>query len=313
MAPRADVRRTTPSGDARRDGITLLEVLVACGILVVGLASLASIMPAAGSRLAQASVEDRAGAMAANAYADILNRGLVSHRIFSDASKACSFGAGIDLTSPDLQASAAVGRSLAGPSAALVTWLDPTRGFVSEDDLVYTVSGTADTPNNQFLAASSGPREYRTGVCWGAVVAPTTYPAAAGSEAVLSVAVFSKAGDSKPLQLQGTAGSNLFQFDTSRTAAEDERDRKTLLPGCSFVLALPLAAADPPRFLKITSSWTNPGPGVVEDVTQRQSFVVLDLDPLVTARAKYVDSSGILTVIAFENLIRVDQYTLPLD
>jgi Tfp pilus assembly protein PilV len=68
-----------------RAGVTLLEVLVACGILVVGLASVASILPAAGTRLAQATLEDRAGTAAANAYADIVNRGLVAADIFGSS------------------------------------------------------------------------------------------------------------------------------------------------------------------------------------------------------------------------------------
>jgi hypothetical protein len=41
-------------------------VLVACGVLVIGLASLASVMPAAGYRLAQATIEDRSGVAAAH-------------------------------------------------------------------------------------------------------------------------------------------------------------------------------------------------------------------------------------------------------
>jgi Tfp pilus assembly protein PilV len=78
-----------------RAGITLLEVLVACGILVIGLSSIAALLPAAGSRLAQATQADRAGIMSAHAYADVVNRGLLGADLFSSGTKACVFGKGL--------------------------------------------------------------------------------------------------------------------------------------------------------------------------------------------------------------------------
>jgi len=44
-----------------RNGITLMEVLIAIGILAVGLSSVAALMPAAGSQAKKAVVADRAG------------------------------------------------------------------------------------------------------------------------------------------------------------------------------------------------------------------------------------------------------------
>ncbi|MBM4058212.1 MAG: hypothetical protein FJ275_08255, partial [Planctomycetes bacterium] len=59
----------TASSDHARAGMTLLEVLVACGILVMGLASVAAMLPAAGARLAEATAIDRAGTLSANCFA----------------------------------------------------------------------------------------------------------------------------------------------------------------------------------------------------------------------------------------------------
>ena len=63
--------RRLPVAKTARAGFSLLEVLVACGILVVGLASIAAILPAAGSRLSEAAAQDRAVAAAAVAMSEI--------------------------------------------------------------------------------------------------------------------------------------------------------------------------------------------------------------------------------------------------
>ncbi len=59
---------------ACREGFTILEVLISAGIMVIGLACVASLLPAAAQRMSQAVSEDRAGTLAANAYADITAR-----------------------------------------------------------------------------------------------------------------------------------------------------------------------------------------------------------------------------------------------
>lgn len=293
-----------PHLPAERSGITLLEVLVACGVLVVGLASLASVMPAAGFRLAQATVEDRSGVAAANAYAEVMTRNLASAELFSDKNKACYLGTGLDFSTTMFQGSTPASNVLASATTSLLQRIDSSRGFVLEDDLVYVPPVTTDTPSNSFLNAGAGPREYRQGICWGALLAPAVFPAAAGGEAVLGIATFSKPGDSKLIRLTGTAGSPLFTYASGTGMAEDEQVRKQFLPGCSYVLALPVSAGTSPRWLKITSSWTAPGPGT--------SFVVLDTVPLGTMTPQFIGSNG-LFVIAFENLIRVDQYLVSLD
>lgn len=67
---------TTPSG--LRAGFSLLEVLVACGILAVALGSIAAMLPAAGARLAEAAAQDRAAAAVAAAMAELQARNMVT-------------------------------------------------------------------------------------------------------------------------------------------------------------------------------------------------------------------------------------------
>jgi len=60
-----------------RRGITLLEVLIAIGILAIGLTSVVALVPAGKSQAARAVVLDRASVLAANALADAATFGLL--------------------------------------------------------------------------------------------------------------------------------------------------------------------------------------------------------------------------------------------
>ena len=283
-----------------RAGVTLLEVLVACGILVVGLASVASILPAAGTRLAQATLEDRVGTAAANAYADIVNRGLVAADIFgSGTTKSAAFGQTLPALATAASSSNFIVSSYAAAPTLALARLDDSRTTFLEDDLVYQPAGLADTPVSSFFSGTS-PREFKSGVCWGAMLAPDSFPAAPGVVATLSVAVFRKPGDIASLVLTGTG---VYQCSPADSATA-EIFRKQYLPGCGYVLALPTTASATPKWIKITSSWIASGTGPVN--------VVLDLFPLGSGTANLI-SSGSMQVVAFENLQRVDQYPVALE
>lgn len=58
------------------EGITLLEVLISMGILAVGLVSVLALIPAGGTFLRKASVDDRAAALIPNAFATMKAAGL---------------------------------------------------------------------------------------------------------------------------------------------------------------------------------------------------------------------------------------------
>jgi len=319
------MNRHAPLPDTpRRAGITLLEVLVACGILVIGLASLASVLPAAGSRLAQASVEDRAGVAAANAYAECVARGLITSDIFVSSTRACVFGRGFEELVDQIDPASRRPRNrtlIASTTAAILqpkplpflTRIDEIRGFTLEDDLLFPASA-ADTPLNGFVmsgAQVAGHRLSRPGVCWGAMLAPVSGTAVAGAEATLSIAVFRKeCEETASLLLTATSGplyvvaSGTTVSAAGQTAYAAPADiaavRKQFVPGCGYVLMLPAAGGPTPRmpkWVRVTSSWTSNAP-------QEVAYVALDLDSTAPAA---------MTVIAFENLVRVDQYTVTLD
>jgi len=75
-----------------RGGTTLLEVLVACGILIIGLASVAALLPAAASLMAEASRLDRAANLATNAVADLRFNGFLRAASFTQQVKTLVFG-----------------------------------------------------------------------------------------------------------------------------------------------------------------------------------------------------------------------------
>lgn len=302
-----------------RAGLSLLEVLVACGILVIGLTSIAAILPAAGSRLSQASQADRGGTLAANAYAEMVNRGLIAADLFfvSGTSptltgtipiRTCFLG-GVLQAVPSVSVTAA-SVSVTGSSAMLSGTanvnlrINPTRGFVLEDDLVFGAGTAAETPTNQFVSGTTSIRAYNEGVCWGAMLA-CTGSATPGVPATLAIAIFKKeSGPPAGLVLTGPAGTNMLQFTTGSTnGLLDEATRKQFLQPCSYVLAV----TNPPQWLRVNASWTMPGPTVsgTENTGGRRSYVVLDRNPIASGTA--------LPVVGFDQLLRVDQYSVTLD
>jgi type II secretory pathway pseudopilin PulG len=287
-------RSMPPAVRPPRAGISLLEVLVSCGILIVGLTSLAAVLPAAGARLAQATLEDRAGTLAENAYAEAISRGLASRSILVSDTQACVFGVMLEKLVPDPPAKRGKGRksnrtvSIDSRITAtgtipptLFQRIDDDRGFYLEDELTFQMPTVTETPLNIFMnSGTSGPRESKKAICWGAMLAPI----AGTNEATLSIAIFRKEGDytETPILLTDE-GFPLFSV-----ADDDLRDR--YLKGCSFVLVL--VPDTLPIWAQVASSWTG--------------NVVLDVDPALVAGRS-------VAVIGFENLVRVDQYRVTLD
>ncbi|MDA1039179.1 MAG: prepilin-type N-terminal cleavage/methylation domain-containing protein [Planctomycetota bacterium] len=287
-----------------RSGFSLLEVLVASGILVVGLASVAALLPAAATRMHQAVVQDRAGALAANAYADIMARrgsGILSATNLAGGSFFPFGSSGIaDSLTTQLNLIAG-GNGMANPSDATKspTALFATSGSDSDnrDSIVYTPNG-GNLPFNIIAAGPNGAlteRDYSPEVCWLATLASSIASPPAGSIATLSIAIFkSPNADCIQLTLTNLNGSGVYTATDSTSSPVSDDDRRAYLGSCSYVLD---PNATPPKWCQITSSWTKKTPTGQTISTS----IILDPSPAGTS------------VLAFEYLVRVDTHSTRLD
>lgn len=319
---------------AGRSGFSLLEVLVACGILVVGLASIASILPAATARLREAATTDRAGSMAAAALAEFECRDLAFRDLFLVASgsflpahRAVMFGQVLPAV-PGVVVASGSSTIVALPAAGatqLARRIDTTsgdgnRGFFLEDELQFT-PGSGSAPLNVF---TSGIREFRRGVCWGAMIEP--YPwgtmpsgtAAPPMRAVrATIAVFRKPGAVQQMLLSGSAGG-VFRIAgspvamTSGTSLADDSVRKRFLAPCAPVLAVAQSGTNGPQWLTINSSWPQWAPGNDPQATLPASYGVVFRERG-SVYQSLISTSGTLQVIGFENIQGITQQTFTID
>ena len=263
-----------------RAGLSLLEVLVACGILVIGLASIAAMLPAAGSRFAQATQADRAVTVLANAYAEIVSARVAQSILISKAPLPVVFGVGFTNLSTGTS-------QVAG--ATSINDIDRISTYFLEDDLEYSLPSGAETPRNVFDPPGSGVRKFNPGICWGAMISAKS-PAKPGVAATLLIAVFKRdGGPPKPISL--TPANGVYRITS-------ESDLKTYLTGCSYVSALG-SGGTPPQWFRINSSWVQ-GPG--------------------DCRISFDNNGGLLEfagpspqVLGFEQLLLANQYAIRLE
>lgn len=286
-------------------GMTLMEVLIACGILVLGLSSIAALLPAAGARLGQANVEDRAGTLAANAYTDILTRGLVAADLFGDHTKSVAFGQGMSAATANLAT------QFEAPTAFLTQRIDPQRGFLLEDELLFAPPATAATPINEFL---QGRRSFKEAICWGATLVPESFPAAAaelpGTPARLSVAVFRKTPESFAIALEAFNGVYRMAPPNEAMAPPNELLRAKFLRSCSYVLVPFKDSTRGPRWFRITASWIAPIDPVTRQRADPNCYVIFDD----AGAEKFADFAGSApTIVGFDGIVRLDEYNVILE
>lgn len=284
---------------AGRRGLSLLEVLIACGVLALGLAGVAAILPAAGQRFGAATVADRARFVAVNAHAEMLNRGWVSATMCAAGSRAVVFGPVTITGAPGVVNVTPTGHAL------------PV--FASQDEISYGKSSTGQTvrkfwtsmtsftfygsrvdgdrkvfhtggPTNEFVN-TFGPRAYRDSLVWGATLVPSSPPASPGGNALLSVFVLRRVGGAGLVALTQRA-------DGTYTCTEAARIGN--LAACSAVLVVADASGNVrPTWVSVRASW--PG-GVALDSEA--------IDPAWRANS--------LGVIGFEGLVRVEHHLVTL-
>lgn len=266
-----------PLGD--RKGFTLLEVLVALGIIVGALAGIAALLPAAGSRLAEATDIDRAGTMAANAQAEIWNRGLTSASLWSGVdTPAIVFGEGLTSDGTSTVADPSIGVASA---AAVSSRIDPTTGFQLRD--VLQTTGTGDV-----VVTGTG---WEPGICWGCMLSSTAAPTAPGATVRMTTVVFRKpAPEVKQFTL--TPRSGVFDVGAGGDMASD---RRRFLAGCSWLLVV---GAGEPRWFQIASSWTANAAGQASGNPTGLSSLTLSGDDV---------PAGPLQAFGFDGLLRLDE------
>ena len=280
------------TGRPGRAGLSLLEVLIACGVLALGLGGVAALLPAAGQRFGAAIVADRARFVAANGHADMLSRGLASAAACPGNARAFVFG-------PALVGAASAAPT--GVAAGSLGGIDAGRCFVAEDDVAFEYQLTpvvggrmtgeravffTGGPQNVFNAGGLGPRRYRDSIVWGATIVPVTTPAQPGTAAVLSIVVLRRSGEPKRISLVRNADG---------TYQCPEADRLQRLTGCSSALVVAVGGADVarPAWVSVRASW----PG----------NVALDTEALAP---EWQGQS--LVVIGFEGVVRVEHHLVTL-
>ncbi len=294
----------------QRGGFSLLEVLVACGILVIGLTSVAAILPAAGARFAEAALYDRAAATANVGMSEVLLKNVASAKLFGTPpvqNVAVVFGEVLTKLVSGITPSPTGLRAPKFSTAGVADAVDPTtvfltslfdmgtsperRGFFLGDEVLYEaptasagttdVYGTGGLPVRSVAANAAGVKAFKRGVCWGAMVTP--YPwgvdPASMTQARVTVAVFKSSGEIKQIPLT-LVSPGVYKMTTA-----NEATRKKFLAGCSWALALPSTGA--PQWLAINSSWKS---GAAAYVSFRESSL---------------PSGSTLTVVGFEGLLNV--------
>ena len=294
----------------QRGGFSLLEVLVACGILVIGLTSVAAILPAAGARFAEAALYDRAAATANVGMSEVLLKNVASAKLFGTPpvqNVAVVFGEVLPKLVSGITPSPTGLRAPKFSTAGVADAVDPTtvfltslfdmgtsperRGFFLGDEVLYEaptasagttdVYGTGGLPVRSMAANAVGVKAFKRGVCWGAMVTPDPWGVDPFSmtQARVTVAVFKNSGEIKQIPLT-LVSPGVYKMTTA-----NEATRKKFLAGCSWALAIPSTGA--PQWLAINSSWKS---GAAAYVSFRESSL---------------PSGSTLTVVGFEGLLNV--------
>ena len=274
-----------------RTGITLLEVLVACGILVIGLASVAALLPAATSVLADATRIERAANLATNAVADLRFQGIPSATRFQGPVKTLVIGSMF----PDIPF---------GQNPFVKQVVSPT----PLDEQAY--GGAIITPLSQGVEIKKGMPAKATVVVFRQEDAdvtairlrayPSNQPASNPAAGIFTIE------DTAPTVAQ------LRPSVPSPSEAERRRfeaARKRFLPGCAWAAVIVDNAV---LWLHVGNSWaTYTKAGQTRaDKKVEQCFVSFS-DP--DAAADAADENSALTVYAFAGVLKLEEHIVTLE
>jgi type II secretory pathway pseudopilin PulG len=180
-----------------RAGITLVEVLIAIGIIAIGLTSVMSLIPAGKSEAGKAVVYDRAATMAMNGLNDAIAFGITrpdSFVVGSASATTVVFDPANVVTWPGVATAGTLKSAGVLIDAASGTGVNLAveRLFAQgRDDLVYNAPATADdTPSNAVVNGVRGFEGRMTSVFALTESDAGSAPLAAGDVATLSVVIF---------------------------------------------------------------------------------------------------------------------------
>jgi len=215
------MRTPSPNPAGGRSGITLLEVLIAIGILAIGLSSVVAIIPAARSQAARAVILDRAAALAANTLADAGTFGLLrsgtdtlfvsgaASVVVIDPEGTTLSGTGtVSYANVQPRATGLFGGGNAAPAAAQRAFLQ------SRDDVTASDPVTEDDPpNNQMI---DGVRGFK------GTMSSLLCLSGTGSEPDRASVVVFHRRDTTALKVTGTMSNSLLSFTppAGRTAGD---------------------------------------------------------------------------------------------
>jgi prepilin-type N-terminal cleavage/methylation domain-containing protein len=223
---------TTPP-DTRR-GITLLEVLIAIGILAIGLSSIVAVMPAAHSQAKRAVILDRAALLAINALADAATFGLLrpSGAVLTPAATAAT-PVLIDPAATSAYLTNTALGAMRGGGVSASTLLTPAPAAVVQtitqlrDDVVFPESPIADDP--PYHGFSDGVRTFEGRMSCALLIRPG---AASGMPGTVSAVVFHARDTGSPLAVTGTVQNlRVDQATLNTTELAGRRMRDVIKPG----------------------------------------------------------------------------------
>lgn len=278
---------STATTASARSGLTLLEVLIAAGILVVGLSSVAAILPAASSLLGEAIVTDRATALAANAVADIEFRRVL---------KASDFQGGIKAV--------VMGDVFAAPAITTFYNTSPRKRIaaIAKTALDNEAYGSAWYLMTATPVAAVGP--YAAGMPVRVAVAVTRRQLTATDSDTAGVQL---ARVSEGVYRVVITGTNPNVTLTRAQTIQAEANRRAYLAPCSWVLA---NKNNIPTWLRIGSSWATYAPGSGGEAGGVAKSFVSFTD---SAAATAAETSGGMAARSFAGTVRVEEFILPLN
>ena len=252
----------TPNRD-HRSGITLMEVLIAVGILAIGLSSVVSLLQAGHSMAQRSFVTDKAAIIAANAAADFVTQGLLRPECLTASTPPLlidPFGAGWPGgLSAVLKQDGVFALSTSANARVL-----PVSGYLvrGRDDVIFNIpdNPTFDVTNR---FSTDGIREYQGKFSWAAMLArpstSTTTGFLPGENAALSIIVFHQRDPTQsPVPVGAyTAGSGSVVFPNTGVPLIPGRQNRDILRTGGVMLLVPAGGSPAVRRLALASMTTD--------------------------------------------------------